>query len=486
MSATPGQGGVATARRVVRNTGLQAVADAAGKLATLAFFGVIARELGAEGLGAFSFGIAVVVFIELAGIGLDITVASEVARDRARARDVLANSTVAKLVTGSLGAIVVAAITILGGYDTEIAAMLALVALGKFAEMAAFGVHATFRGLEDAAPIAMSITIQRFSTAIAGSVGLIAYDFGIVAVGAVYLGGSVLGLLWAFRVLAKRIDLRGPVVSVEASRVLFVRSIPIGIGSIFGALLARVDTVILSLMTSAAVVGAYGGAYRLLEGVQFVPYAFGVALLPTLVRLGAEGAGGTDRVVELGLKVIMLVLAPVGLALVLFAEPIVRAFLGGDLEAAVTPARILGGAVAAYGVFIISVYVLVARDRQRPIPWLMAAVAALNVGLNLVLIPPYEATGAAIAMTASQGVATAGMLIYAIRAIGGISLPRAFLSPFAGMAAMFVVGVGVDEDGVGLLLALAAFTVVAATVELTFFRRDLRFAVQVLRPRGVA
>src|SRR5688500_5522807 len=46
------------ARLVARNAGVQVVGDTAGKLVSLAFYIVLARELGPDGFGLFTFGVS--------------------------------------------------------------------------------------------------------------------------------------------------------------------------------------------------------------------------------------------------------------------------------------------------------------------------------------------------------------------------------------------------------------------------------------------
>jgi O-antigen/teichoic acid export membrane protein len=74
---------VGSARRIARNTGVQVAGDAVGKLATLAFYIVTARELGVEDFGQFTFGLSVGLLLAvIVAFGLDDITAREVARDR--------------------------------------------------------------------------------------------------------------------------------------------------------------------------------------------------------------------------------------------------------------------------------------------------------------------------------------------------------------------------------------------------------------------
>ena len=70
-------------RRVARNAAVRMGGEIVAKLASLAFFVVMARELGARGFGEFQFALALTgALIYLAGFGTDQLLAREVARDR--------------------------------------------------------------------------------------------------------------------------------------------------------------------------------------------------------------------------------------------------------------------------------------------------------------------------------------------------------------------------------------------------------------------
>ena len=62
-------------------------------------------------------------------------------------------------------------------------------------------------------------------------------------------------------------------------------AVPTGIASFFSYALARIDAVILSIMThDSVVVGRYGAAYRIFDATLFVSWALGLALFPLLSR----------------------------------------------------------------------------------------------------------------------------------------------------------------------------------------------------------
>ena len=90
-------------RLVARNAAVRVAGEVLAKLASLAFFIVMARQLGEAGFGEFQFALALTgALVYVAGFGADDLIAREVARDRGRAGRLLADASAIKLLGGIL------------------------------------------------------------------------------------------------------------------------------------------------------------------------------------------------------------------------------------------------------------------------------------------------------------------------------------------------------------------------------------------------
>jgi hypothetical protein len=84
-------------RRIARNAVLRASGEVVGKLASMAFFIAIARELGEGGFGDFVFALSLTtVLVLVCGLGTEDLVAREVSRDHDRVHSYLANAATVK------------------------------------------------------------------------------------------------------------------------------------------------------------------------------------------------------------------------------------------------------------------------------------------------------------------------------------------------------------------------------------------------------
>ena len=161
-------------------------------------------------------------------------------------------------------------------------------------------------------------------------------------------------------------------------------------------------------------------------------YAFVAAIWPTLSRLGSATRPSIAEAYEGACKVLASLLLPLGTGFVLFAEPVTELVYGDAYAHAVPAVRLLGGAVAVYGLSYLSSYVLVSQDRKAVIAWVTAAVAVENVVLNLLLIPPYSLEGAAAATSISEASLALLLAGFCVRDTGRISLSRILLGPAIG------------------------------------------------------
>ncbi|HEY7453290.1 MAG TPA: flippase [Thermoleophilaceae bacterium] len=435
----------APARRIARNAVVRAGGEAIGKLASIAFFIVMARELGQAGFGDFMFAFSLGTVLMLAsGLGTEELIAREVARDHGRVHGYLGNIASAKAVISVLLLLLAALIVNLGDWPHEARIASYIIVAGVAIENLGRTWHAVFTAYERLDMISISLVIQRVLTAAVG-IAVMEAGGGLIAVSVVFSLGAVTGFLIATQVLrhwvvAARWEL-------DRSRwvPLLRAGVPIGIASVIFVVLMRIDATLLGLLTGGddnSEVGVYAAAFRLVEGTLFISWAVAASVLPWLSR--QTEAADVSRGYELGVKAITTVLMPIGLGFVLLATPLIHLLYGAEYDDAVTPLRLLGVMTVLYGANSMASTVLISRDRPQDFTRIAAWVTAFNVVLNLILIPSYGADGAAfVAALSALMLASLSMLVVG-RKFGHIRLLRAFGAPLAGALAMTAVVLPTD------------------------------------------
>jgi O-antigen/teichoic acid export membrane protein len=234
----------------------------------------------------------------------------------------------------------------------------------------------------------------------------------------------------------------------------------LGVDAVLGVALFRVDALILGALAGDREVAAYTVGYRLMETVLFVTWAVSRSLFPAMVRAG--GGRPLVQVAENALAVAAAVLTPYGLLMLLEGGQIIRLLFGSSYGAeSTTSLQWLAFAPLAFALNYFCGYVLFVRGRKS---WLLlGTVFALlvNVALNVLLIPMFEARGAAFATTASYLVEGVLNIVLVARCAGLFRLHRSLLLsvgacvPMAAALLLLDAPLGVEVAAGGLLYVLA-------------------------------
>jgi O-antigen/teichoic acid export membrane protein len=469
-------------RSVARNAVARGVGEVVAKLASVVFFVAIARELGAGDFGDFMFALSFTTLLLLAsGFGTEDLVAREVARDRSRLDDYLSNALAVKVVTSLALLGVAAAFVNVAGYSYDTRVAVYLVGAGVAAENLGRTLGSIFQARERMELLSISLIAQRVATAGAG-LAVLAAGGGILEVSLVFLGGSLLGLAVAAYVLRRYVARPRPAVDRSRWWPIVRAGAPIGLVTMLFTVLLKLDQVLLSFLSGGdnSEVGYYGAAFRLVEATMFISWSFAAAFLPWVARREREETQRLADGYELALKALCAVLVPIGVAFTILAEPLIELFYGEAYAAAVEPLRWLGVTTVFYGMNMLASTVLVARDRPLDFARVCAIVVVLNLALNLALIPPLEATGAALAAALSS-VALAVLGAVRISSLTGrLNVLRAFAGPAAGGAVMAAIMVAVSFPLVAeAALGTAAYAVVLFLLERRLFPQDLELARRV-------
>ena len=166
-------------------------------------------------------------------------------------------------------------------------------------------------------------------------------------------------------------------------------------GTIAGFLNWRIDQVIMGLITTEAALGYYAVAVNAADVALYLPSAVAVAIVPSIAR-----SGGVERITTTLRVFRALLLMTAGVVAIGFAcSPLIPVVFGSTYQPSVEPfLMLLPGAIALMPLVIFpnALFASSAPGLSTSGP-----IAALLVGvaLDFILVPPFGATGAAIATT---------------------------------------------------------------------------------------
>ncbi|MBV9713460.1 MAG: flippase, partial [Ktedonobacteraceae bacterium] len=229
-------------------------------------------------------------------------------------------------------------------------------------------------------------------------IGVIALRYGasVQVMAWILLGGSLTSLLWQTVWVLRLVGMPASI-NPALIRELVHKSIPFLVYGVLGVIYYRIDTVFLSLVASAAVVGWYGAGYRLFDTLVFLPsLVISAIMYPIFSKLSTHSEKDLKIAVEKSMNFLLFCGIPIAVGLIV-AAPNIIGFLyhRAEFSQAVPVVQLLApGLVFLYINSVLS-STIISTKHEKNIT-IMAGIALLfNVGLNLVLIPMYQHIGAA-------------------------------------------------------------------------------------------
>lgn len=385
-----------TLKRAVNNSAVMFVSQCMTWTATLFLTAALGRYLGAAGFGdlylAMSFG---VIFSGVVAFGLDQQLVRAVARDRELASSYLVHSLAIKLVLSVVAFAMIVGLTYLLGYAPVVRLTIAVYCIVILFHAITDSTTAVFQSYENLFSPALGTVIEKVFVA-AAAIVLLAGGYGVVAVAAVFVVGGMLGALWRVLFLRKMVRFQFAF-DVKKLRPLMIGAFPFFVYWMLSAVYFRIDTVLLSILSTANVVGWYGAAYKLFETLSFLPSIICTAIMyPILSRLAVQSRANLRFALGKGLDVMLMLGIPICTGLFLLAEPIIRLIYGKPEFLHAAPA-LQWLALALFLMYVNWVLgtVLIGLDREKRLTLAAGLSLVINLSLNWLLIPRYQHVGTA-------------------------------------------------------------------------------------------
>lgn len=402
-------------QKVLLNTAVQVAGKLVLALGSVVVLRITAGYLGVEGFGELAIVLAFFVLLSVAAdLGMSLVLARELAKAPERA-DELGGTLLALRLLGSLAVfgLFLPVIPFLP-YSPDVRTGL-VIAAGAVVVTSCAGFPSAFFQVHLRLERLALLDVLSAIVSVALAAAVVALDLGLLALVAVIPAGAALTGAAAF-LLSRRfwtVNLRP---NWPLARTLVRDLLPIGFVSVVGFLHFRVDSILLSFLRPAEEVGVYTVAYKFLEQSLLLPTLFMGVVFPILTRALHAGGGDAGAVIRRSFHFLLLLGVPLAVATVVLARPLVHLVAGSGFDAAATPLRILAPAIVLAFVNVVFAGVLFALNRRRELLWASVAGLAVNIALNLIVIPAYGYRGAAATTVFSEALGLALMFWLARRA----------------------------------------------------------------------
>jgi len=390
----------------------------------------VPRALGPTGLGELTIAYAATGVVSvLISLGIGTLMVKEIARDRTSAPWLVGTALIVRAGFVVPAVVAVALYMHFARFGTEQMVVIWIATGSMVLSLFTGPFQAAFQGIERMEYLAYADVLTKAVVSVAG-IALVFMGFGVVPVIAVALAMGAVALalsVWWSRGKFS-VDWR---LNPDHVRFLVVDSLPYWTTGLVLTFYMWIDSVMLSVMVPAKVVGYYAVPTKIFSTLLFVPVIFATAWLP---RLSASFRESRAALVATGRPAVELVLAlsaPVAAGTVLVAGPLVRDIYGGAFAPSVTVLVVLAYSLVPTYLNIMVNQVLVASNRQLAWTKVMVAAAVVNPILNLVLITYFQsrynngAIGAAVSLLVTElGMAVAGWALLPRGVLGRRSISR--------------------------------------------------------------
>jgi O-antigen/teichoic acid export membrane protein len=267
-----------------------------------------------------------------------------------------------------------------------------------------------------------TVALAQAVVTLAGTLIVLAFGGGAWELFVLAIAANGLGLALAARAGGSELRPQSPREIEPALRARMWRyGLTLGVLGIPAALLSeRLEVFFLARFWAPADVAFYSLAAGLaLHARRLGPSALGEVLFPVIARLeGRRDAWGVANAYVHSTRYLVMAGWPVALGGALLAEPLIR-LLFGALYAPAVPALVIlvvGAGIVAMG--HPAVAVIYSQERNTFLIVSSLAIVALNIVLDLLLIPPWGAVGAALANAVVQAVLLAVHTLWVSRWLG--------------------------------------------------------------------
>jgi O-antigen/teichoic acid export membrane protein len=458
---------------ITRSMGAAILGKAIAVSCGMLTFALLARHLGAEGLGHYR---TILSILALGGAIVDLgtyqVTLAELSSPGAEESAIVGNAFTIRWAATSIAVLLAALVAVIAGFHEGMVIGILVGGAGWVA----------YRVNEWASAIFQHRLVQQRAAAgeIVGVVVTLAAvavlartDAGFVAmVGATALGWLVgLAVIWK---LARQLVPFVPRFDLPVARKLIVKGLPMGGSKILDVVQLRSDILLLAMIGTIANVGVYDVGLKVYEILGTLAFILGGLLMPLYVGDRSAGTQAIARRLEAAITLVVTISALAIVIVMVHAERIAVFLAGNAFQESGGVLRVIIIAVAFAAVANQLRFAAIAMERQTTMLRVDVVACVSAITAYLILIPLYGGVGAA----AGKVLATGVIVLLTLWLLGKELRIRPWRClPVAVGGAVVLFGLLEAADAVGMnwlaASAVAGSMVAASLTRVPFVRREL-------------
>ena len=386
-----------TARRITTNFISLITAEIISRILQFIIFVYLARTLGKDNFGIFSFGLAFALLVMvIVDFGLNQLFIREISRNKKLASKYLFNGIVIKIFLAIFAMLFAYLFLNIMNYSSEVKTvayiMLLFALIQSFNELN-FSIFRAFERMyyEMGTKIfRMLILISLIFYLIKNNYGFIASVLAFPITEFIVLGIATLLVYSKFTKISFEFDYAFSKMIVKESSLFFF-------SLIFTTLYLYVDQIMISKFRNTTEVGIYSAAANIIIALIFIPLMYANSIYPVISRFYITSKKSLKLAYERSFKYMLVLGLPIAAGIYKLSDKIILLLYGKEYLASAVVLSILSVYIFLKFLNPITGYTLMATDKQGTRLFSQATAAIINIILNFILIPLYGIIGAAFA-----------------------------------------------------------------------------------------
>ncbi len=229
---------------------------------------------------------------------------------------------------------------------------------------------------------------------------VVIYGGDVIGVSLTYLVAVIVATIIGFYILEKKVFsfFRDKIKSLFEVKEKITFALPLFFSAIFISVMAWTDTFFIGILRTATEVGIYNAALPLATCLGIFISAFAPIFYPIIGELLAKGQKDKiHQVYETNMRWMFMFAFPLLILILFFPKIIISSIFGWQYESGSVALMILSLTYFTNILLGLTFETLVCFNKTKLIFWLNSGAVAVNIGLDLLLIPRYGIEGAAAA-----------------------------------------------------------------------------------------
>ncbi len=445
-------------KHIVKNISFVTFAEVISNILSYFLIVLLARNLGAEQLGIYSFAFAFAGFFTFAyDFGISYFYVTSVSKDRANANKYIGQYASLKLIFCllTLGLPMLSLLFMARGPTVNLIIFLAAISL--FFQNYSYVARNTFSSFQQMKYEA-AVRIAERAIAFAIGISVLLAGYGLMPFMIVLVISNAIATLYSLYLLRK-LDVHFSLkIDVPMWKTMLKTSWTFWLSSVFIIIYFQVDTIMLTLMKGYEASGFYNAAYKLINVISKIPWILVFVLFPIMAEMHAKMSKKLLRMVlEKGMYAMAAVSFPLMVGATLIADKIILFMYEEGFTQSIIVLQILIWTTVFLFLGNMVGWFLNAIKKPHIFAYTTGICLFINVALNALLIPKFSYIGASAATVITAFVNFCLLYYYALKENYGVGIVRMCAKPILASAAMgaFIYFLGKDMN-LFIVLPIAA------------------------------